>query len=72
MGQQLADCHVNVTSSWLRVETCLGGGGELPCKSDEGACRTFWGLKMRFLVRVFSFKKSSVVTFVVPLRVEIR
>ena len=46
-----------------------------PYKSNGGACHVVLsGLKMKvwYLFRVFSFKKYSVVAFVVPLRVEIR
>ena len=43
-----------------------GGGKGLPYKSDGRACRTFVGVKNAVLVpaliiRLFSFKKSSVV-----------
>ena len=53
-----------------RVGTRAGG---LPYKNDGGARRTFLGVTNVVLVpfRVFSFKTSSVVAFVVPVRVEI-
>ena len=48
-------------------------GKELPYKSDGGCSSYPFGVTNAVLVplRVFNFKKSSVVPFVVPLRVEI-
>ena len=48
-------------------------GKELPYKSDGGCSSYPLGVKNEVLIplRVFSFKTSSVVPFVVPLRVEI-
>ena len=62
----------------MRRSNLLGrqnpGGGGIPYRNDAGCSSYLLGVKNAVLVpfRVFSFKTSSVLAFVVHLREEIR
>ena len=66
-----APAQINCTMAHYIPE---GGGGVLPYKNDGVLVVPSLGVKNAVLVafKVLSFKTSSVVAFVVPLRVEIR